>query len=570
MHDLVIRGALIADGTGRPAKTGDLGIKDGYISAMGRVGRGYRDIDADGLLATPGFIDVHTHYDAQVTWDDTLTPSAWHGVTTAVMGNCGVGFAPVHSDQHEWLIGLMEGVEDIPGAALSEGISWGWTQFEEYLDVLAKRRTTIDFATQVPHGAVRGFVMGERGANNEAATQDDILKMVSVVKGAVSAGAFGLSTSRTMLHRAIDGRLVPGTYAAEEELFALGHAVKSGGGNLFQVACEHSEVPLELDWMARMSRELDLKVMFNLSQIDQSPDLWRTGYEKLVRLNEQGSQLKAQVAGRSIGILMSFAGTAHPFALKPSWLALKDQPWAEQRNRLRDPAFVSRILNEHSVFVGEFEKFVTESYHKMFDVDLGYEPDSSNSCLAQSQQLGCRPEEIAMKLLLRNDGAGMIYFPLFNYSDSNLDPLRTLHGSEHTLMGLSDAGAHCGAICDGGMPTFMLTHWARDRDEGLPLEYMIARQTRDTAKQFGLHDRGVLKPGLRADVNLIDHENLSLNAPAMVWDLPAGGRRLVQRAHGYVATLCAGEVIVENDAITPNRPGRLVRRTPQRSFATYA
>ena len=560
MHDLVIRGGHIVDGTGGEAFTADVAVKDGVIVEIGKVGRGYRELKADGLLVTPGFVDVHTHYDAQVTWDETLTPSAWHGVTTAVMGNCGVGFAPVHTHQHEWLIGLMEGVEDIPGAALSEGITWGWESFGEYLDVLDRRKTSIDFATQVPHGAVRGYIMGERGANNEAATHDDITQMAAVVQEAIAQGAFGFSTSRTMLHRAIDGRLVPGTYAAEDELFALGRAVRDGGGRLFQVACEHAEVPAELEWMGQLSKEFDLDVMFNLSQVDQAPDLWRVGFEKLAQLNREGARLKAQVAGRSIGIMMSFAGTAHPFALKPAWLGIKDEPWTVQQSHLRDEHFVERLLKEPAVFIGEFEKFVTESFHKMFDVSAGYEPKPSDSLAARAQERGTTPQLLALDTLRQHDGQGMLYFPLFNYSNGSLDPLHTLHQSEHVMMGLSDAGAHCGAVCDGGMPTFMLTHWSRDRDNGLPLELVVARQTRDTAHQFGLRDRGVIQTGKRADINLIDYENLRLDAPEMHWDLPAGGRRLTQRARGYVATLCRGKVTIDQDVVTDERPGRLVRR----------
>ncbi|MGB0648016.1 MAG: N-acyl-D-amino-acid deacylase family protein, partial [Bradymonadia bacterium] len=477
-----------------------------------------------------------------------------------VMGSCGVGFAPVQPDKHDWLIGLMEGVEDIPGAALTEGIEWHWESFGEYLDHLSTRRTSIDFAAQVPHGAVRGYVMGERGANNEVATPDDIKLMSSIVEDGIAAGALGFSTSRTLLHRAIDGRLVPGTHADELELFALANAVKRGGGRIFQVACEHGDVPSEIDWMSRMSKEIGLDVMFNLSQVDQAPNLWRAVMQKLEAANASGARLKAQVAGRAIGILMSFAGTAHPFALKPSWLALGDASWATKRSHLSNPEFRKRLLEEKAVHVGEFESFVTTSFHKMFSVESGYEPKPSQSLSALSQATGRSAQELAMDLLTQNDYEGMIYFPLFNYSDGHLDPLRELHQSPHTLLGLSDAGAHCGAICDGGMPTFMLSHWGRDRNEGLPLEWMVHRQTQQTAAAFGFFDRGVIEVGKRADINVIDMNQLKLNLPKMAWDLPAGGRRLVQRASGYALTLCNGIPILENDEILDARPGRLVRR----------
>lgn len=560
MHDVVIKNGLVIDGTGKAGVHHDIAMDGGTITAVGNVGAGRREINAEGKVVTPGFVDIHTHYDAQVTWDDTLTPSSWHGCTTVVMGSCGVGFAPVRPDKHDWLIGLMEGVEDIPGAALTEGIDWRWESFEEYLDHLATRKTSIDFAAQVPHGAIRGYVMGERGANNEVATQADIEEMAALVKRGVSAGAFGFSTSRTLLHRAIDGRLVPGTHADELELFAIANAVKQGGGNIFQVACEHIDVPSEIDWMSRLSKDVGLDVMFNLSQIDQAPELWKSVVSKLDAANASGARIKAQVAGRAIGIMMSFAGTAHPFALKPSWLAMGKPSWSEIKANLANEGFRQKLLTEESVYVGAFETFVTSSFHKMYPAEAGYEPTANQSLAVLSQSTGRSASELAMDLLMQNDFEGMIYFPLFNYSDGNLDPLRQLHQSPNTLLGLSDAGAHCGAICDGGMPTFMLSHWGRDRSNGLPLEWMVHRQTQQTAQAFGFFDRGVIKVGQRADINVIDMERLGLSMPKMAWDLPAGGRRLVQRAKGYEMTICNGVPIVEHDEILDSRPGGLVRR----------
>ena len=366
MHDLVIRGGRVVDGTGKAAFTADIAIDGGVITEVGRVGSGRREIDADGLLVTPGFVDVHTHYDAQVTWDPLLTPSSWHGCTTVVMGNCGVGFAPVHHDKHDWLIGLMEGVEDIPGAALSEGINWAWESFEEYLDALDGYERAIDFATQIPHGAVRGYVMGERGANNENATADDLTEMAAIVKRGIASGALGFSTSRTLLHKAIDGRLVPGTYAPRDELFAIAEAVSSGGGGVFQVACEHADVPEEIRWMGDLSRTYDLPVMFNLSQIDQAPNLWRKGFETLKNEINQGARIKAQTAGRAIGILMSWRGTAHPFALKPTWLGLAQRPWAEQWAALQTEDVRRKLIDEEPMHIGDFEAFVTRHSKKCF------------------------------------------------------------------------------------------------------------------------------------------------------------------------------------------------------------
>ena len=560
MHDLIIRGGTIVDGTGASKKTGDIAIDNGMITAMGKVGAGHREIDADGLLVTPGFVDVHTHYDAQVTWDPTLSPSSGHGCTTVVMGNCGVGFAPVREHQQSWLIGLMEGVEDIPGAALSEGIQWDWESFPEYLDALDGKSCVMDFATQIPHGAVRAYIMGERGADNQDATADDVAAMAELVREGIEAGALGFSTSRTPLHKAIDGRFVPGTFAAQQELWAIAEGMKAGGGGVFQVACDHATVPQDLDWIGKISRELDLPAMFNLSQIDQDPIHWTRGLQALEAINAAGARVKAQVAGRAIGIVMAWRWTAHPFALQPSWLALQEQGWEAQWAALQDPSFRHKLITEESIYVGDFERFVTSAFHKMFPIGSGYEPEAASSIAAQAQARGLSPREIAMDWLMEHQGEGMIYFPLFNYSDGSLDPLWSLHQHEHTLMGLSDAGAHCGAICDGGMPTFMLTHWARDRTRGerLGLEWVIHRQTQQTAEAYGFFDRGILAPGYRADINLIDLDRLALGRPRLVWDLPAGGRRLLQSATGYRATICAGQV-TENDTLTGALPRQLVR-----------
>lgn len=561
MHDVVIRNGLVVDGSNTPGKRVDIAIDGDTITEVGTVGRGQREIDADGQLVTPGFVDMHTHYDAQVTWDPYLTPSSWHGCTTVVMGSCGVGFAPVAPDRHDWLIGLMEGVEDIPGAALTEGIEWGWESFPEYLDALEPRQRAIDFATQIPHGAVRAYVMGERGADNEDATADDLKKMAEIVEAGIKAGALGFSTSRTSLHKAIDGRYVPGTLAPSEELRAIAGAIQSAGGGVFQFACEHKDVPQELEIMRAISTDFGLPVMFNLSQFDQAPELWRDVETRLEAINAGPANVLAQVAGRAIGIIMSWQATAHPFALKPSWLAMQNDPWETKRLALHDATFRQRLMDEEPVFVGEFESFVTQSFQKMFLVRDGYEPAPEDSVAAQAAARGCRPEEIAMEALMEFEGEGMLYFPLFNYSNGHLDALEHLHQSPWTRLGLSDAGAHCGAICDGGMPTFMLTHWARDRTRGgrLPLEWVIHRQTAQTAAAFGLNDRGLLKPGYRADVNIIDFDNLSLGRPRLIHDLPAGGRRLIQRASGYTMTMAGGVVISENDSPTGEFPGRLIR-----------
>ncbi|MBC7543598.1 MAG: amidohydrolase family protein [Candidatus Sericytochromatia bacterium] len=564
MYDLVIRNGLLVDGTGAPGYLADVAVSGDRIVAVGEVGAGRREIDAAGLLITPGFVDVHTHYDAQVTWDPHMTPSSWHGVTTVVMGNCGVGFAPAAPDRHEWLIGLMEGVEDIPGAALTEGISWSWETFPQYLDAIEATPHAIDFGAQISHGALRAYVMGERGANNEDATAADITAMRDTVAEALRAGALGFSTSRTLLHKSISGVPVPGTFASQDELKGIGAALKAVGHGVFQMAAgEHANMAEEFAWMKDLADEIGQLVTFSLSQSDQAPQVWRQVAKLLEGAAVDGTPLMAQVAGRAIGVMMGWHTTAHPFVGYPSFQAVIGLPKAERIARLQDPAFRAQLLSESSTDLGDFGNFVTRSFHKMYVMPTGceYEPTASEALSAVAARDGRRPEEIAYEAMLAANGEGMLYFPLFNYSDGNLELLHTLHQLPNTLMGLSDAGAHCGAICDGGMPTFMLTHWTRDRSRGarLPLEYMIKRQTSDTAKAFGMHDRGVVAPGMKADLNLIDYAKLTLMQPELAYDLPAGGRRLIQKAAGYVATIVSGVVIAENGEPTGAFPGKLVR-----------
>ncbi|MFT7583017.1 MAG: N-acyl-D-amino-acid deacylase [Myxococcota bacterium] len=563
MHDLVIRGGTIVDGTGAPRFTGDVAIDGGIITAVGAAGSARREIAADGLLVTPGFVDMHTHYDGQVTWDPYLTPSSWHGVTSVVMGNCGVGFAPAAPDKHSWLIGLMEGVEDIPGAALHEGIKWGWESFPEYMTAIGASPHAIDFATQIPHGALRAYVMGERGANNDDATSADIQAMHALVAEALNAGALGFSTSRTMLHKSIDGVPVPGTFAARDELFGIGRALRDTGKGVFQLAAEHSRVPEELEWMQALSLEIGRPVMFNLSQTDQAPELWRAGLAGLEAAAAAGAQVYAQVAGRAIGVVMSFHLTAHPFATRPSFMRLADASPEDRRAAINSAEFRAKVMAEEPVYIGDFETFVTTSFDKMFPLgaEVNYEPDPADSVAGIAQRTGRTPEDVAWDMLAEHDTEGMLYFPLFNYAEGNLDMLHELHQHPRTRMGLSDAGAHCGAICDGGMPTFMLTHWTRDRKRGplLSVEHIIRRQTSETAQTFGLHDRGILAPGYKADVNVIDYDNLRFGRPEVARDLPAGGRRVLQRASGYVSTIVSGTPIVDAGAQTGELPGALIR-----------
>jgi len=565
MHDLVLRGGTVIDGTGAPAFTADVAIDGERIAAVGRVGPGRRELDASGLLVTPGFVDVHTHYDAQATWDPHLTPSSWHGCTTVVMGNCGVGFAPADPGRRAWLIGLMEGVEDIPGSALTEGIRWAWETFPEYLDAIAGAARAIDVGAQVPHGALRAYVMGERGADNGPADAADIARMAALVEEGLRAGALGFSTSRTLIHKSIEGVPVPGTFASRDELFGIGRALARAGHGVFQLAADHLRVPEEVEWMRELALETGRTVMFNLSQTDEDPALWRGVLAQLEAAADAGAPLLAQVAGRAIGILMTLDGTAHPFVPYPTYQAIAHLPLAERVARLRDPELQRRLLAEGPASIGPFEDFIAQTYGRMFlpepDGTIDYEPGAGQSVAAVAARTGRAPSAVALEALLRGDGEGFLYFPLFNYADGDLELLHGLHRHPRTRMGLSDAGAHCGAICDGGMPTFMLTHWTRDRSRGprLELERVVRRQTSETAASFGLADRGVLAPGFLGDVNLIDYDRLALRAPRLVRDLPAGGRRLVQRADGYVATVKRGRVVVDAGGPTGELPGALVR-----------
>ena len=524
-----------------------------------------RVIDADGRLVTPGWVDIHTHYDAQATWDPWLTPSSWHGVTSVVMGNCGVGFAPASSDRHDWLIALMEGVEDIPGTAMTEGITWEWTSFEEYLAALESRPHVIDFAAQIAHGPLRGYVMGDRGAANETATADDIEQMSKLVESALRAGALGFSTSRTPLHRSKDGELVPGTTANEHELLGIAGAMKRVGHGVFQFAPEHAKVPVEeWSWMRKLAQSTGATVSVNLSQPNDGPEIWRNVLSLLTEAQSDGVPIVAQVAGRTIGVLMCLEGSAHPLLFHPAYNEVAHLPLAERCKALQEPQLRERIINEMPNDGGLFQKVILDNASHMFPVmsaNIDYEPLPSASATAIAMNANKKVMEVLLDQLVANEGHGLIYMPFFNYAYGDLSFNYEAHQHPGTRMGLSDAGAHCGAICDGGTPTFMLTHWVRDRTRGgkLPLELVVHRQTQQTAALYGLTDRGHIAPGKRADINIIDFEKLNFTMPYMAYDLPAQGRRLVQQAIGYDATFVAGTQIVDSDQFTGALPGNLVR-----------
>jgi N-acyl-D-amino-acid deacylase len=564
MHDIVIRGGTVVDGTGAPAAAGDVAIDGDRIAEVGgTAGPGRREIDAAGALVAPGWVDIHTHYDGQATWDPYLSPSCWHGVTTVVMGNCGVGFAPATPDRHDWLIGLMEGVEDIPGTALAEGIRWEWETFPEYLDALGRMPRALDVGTQVPHGAVRAYVMGERGAKNEVPTPEDVARMAAIVREGMEAGALGFSTSRTMLHRAVDGEPVPGTFAPEDELLGVGRPLGELGRGVFEMASDLTPEEKEFAWMERLSRETGRPVSFALLQNDLDPTQWRRLLEITERANAGGARLVGQISVRPTGLLLCLEGTAHPFKWHPTYAAMAALPLAERVARLRDPEVRRRILAETPRFDDPLGAFISTAFAKMFPLGdpPDYEPARERSLQAVSERTGTPPLELAYDLLLERDGRGMLYFPVLNYADFDFAPLHEMLRHPDTVVSLSDGGAHCGVICDASAPTMLLTHWVRGRTRGprLPLEYAVKRQTSETAALYGLGDRGVLAPGKRADVNVIDLERLALTAPEIAFDLPARGRRLVQKAVGYVATLKSGEPIFEQGAPTGALPGRLLR-----------
>jgi N-acyl-D-amino-acid deacylase len=566
-HDLVVRGGLVVDGSGTPGRPADVAISGGVITHVqpSVVGRGAREIDASGRFVTPGWVDVHTHYDAQVSWDPWLTPSSWHGVTTAVMGNCGVGFAPADPSRHAWLIELMEGVEDIPGSAMAEGITWDWETFPEYLDAVARVPRVLDVGAQIGHGPLRAYVMGERGALNEEATPDDIDQMSLLVEQALRAGALGFSSSRTPIHRSKSGELVPGTSATTDELLGIADALRRAGHGVFQFAAEHVAVPgKEWGWMRDVARRTGRTISVNLNQPDDGPDVWREVLHLLDEAQRDGLAIVAQVAGRSIGILMCLHGTLHPLLFHPAYSEVAHLAVPERVAALNEPERRRRIINEVPDDGGSFSRFVSSTYGRMFPVadgDIDYEPPPEDSIAARAADAGVPPMQLVLDQLLAHDGHGMLYFPLFNYAYGDLSMTYEAHRHPGTRMGLGDAGAHCGAICDGGTPTFMLTHWVRDRSRGprLPLELVVQRQTRQTAELYGLLDRGLLSPGYKADLNVFDLGSLAFEPPRMAFDFPSNARRLVQRASGYHATICSGVLTVEDDVFTGALPGGLVR-----------
>jgi N-acyl-D-aspartate/D-glutamate deacylase len=544
-YDLIIRGGMVVDGTGAPARTADVALQGGVVAEVGRVDAGaVREIDADGALVTPGFVDIHTHYDGQATWDDRLQPSSGQGVTTVVMGNCGVGFAPVRPGDHQQLIELMEGVEDLPGTVLHEGLPWTWESIGEFLDALDGRPRDVDCAAQVCHGPVRLYVMGQRGADREPATAEEIAEMGRLAAEGVAAGALGFTTSRTLNHRTSRGEPTPTLTAAREELVGIAAAIGATGTGVLQVISDFPEFDREMETLFEMMRVSGRPLSVSLAQSSPGTGYRRT-LQALDRAHAEGLEMRGQVAARAIGALIGLEATINPWRSSPTFRSGAD---------LRDPEVKGRILAEVAQPGGPRLR-----YERLFELGdpPDYEPDPSASVAARAAAERREPADLLYDLLLE----GLVYMPVLNYFDGNLDAVGEMLAHGHTVPGLGDGGAHVGTICDASFPTTLLTHWGRDRAGGpvFDLPWIVGRQCRATAEAVGLHDRGVLAPGYKADVNVIDFERLALSPPRIVADLPAGGRRLHQAASGYLHTIVSGVETYSGGVATGALPGRLVR-----------
>jgi N-acyl-D-aspartate/D-glutamate deacylase len=567
MHDIVIRGGRIIDGTGKAAFSGDVAIAgDRIVAVGGKQGPARRDIDADGLLVTPGWVDVHTHYDGQAMWDPLLAPSCWHGVTTVMFGNCGVGFAPVKKEHRGALMDLMEGVEEIPNPVLSAGLTWEWETFPQFMDALEAKPRAIDIAAQAAHLPTRVYVMGDRAIRREAATPDDIAKMRDITVEALRAGAFGFTTSRTDSHKTPDGELVPSRDADDHELLGIGAALGITGTGAFGMNSDFDDEEFELRWMRKLARETGRPIWFLLTDRYEDPERWRRLIKAVHAARADGLPITAQMAGRPIGVMMGVGTALNPFTVRPSYKAIEGLPIAEQRARLRDPELRARILAEKPsdaevAKLAQFRQSVISRWERFYVMGNppDYEPGPEKSVAGIAARTRRPCDEVAYDIIIQDDQ--YLYFPVVNYVTGDHAPIHEMLNDPACLLGLSDGGAHCTSIVDAGVPTFMLTHWARDRQRGpkLPLEMLIKRQTSETADFFGLADRGRLAPGLRADVNLIDFDRLQVQKPELVHDMPAQGRRFVQRVDGYETTICAGSPIFERGEHTGALPGKLVR-----------
>jgi len=579
-HDLIIRGGSVIDGTGAAARTADVAVSDGVVTEVSDNGRitetAERVIDADGALVIPGIVDIHAHYDGQATWDQRLQPSSWHGVTTVVMGNCGVGFAPVHDDDHYRLIELMEGVEDIPGAALDEGLPWTWNSFGEFLDAVDALPHDIDVAAQVPHGALRLNVMGDRGANHEDATPDDIAAMAALAREGIEAGGLGFTTSRTRNHKTSTGAYTPTLTAAPDELIGIAEGVGAAGTGVLQVVSDFVDPEHEFATLRAMVERSGRPLSISVARSPLAPDHFRTLLDNISRANADGLPMTGQVAPRAVGLILGLECTLHPFLTNPVYREIADRPLTERVRTLRDPGFRSRLLDhEANESADKLGGRLISRYDLLFEMadDPDYEPSLTDSIAARADAQRSSAAALALDTMLADDGHGLLYLPFLNYVDGNLDGCHEMLTHPHTVPGLADGGAHVGTICDGSFPTTLLAYWGRDRDrDRIDLPFLVQRHCRDTASTVGLLDRGVLAPGYRADVNVVDFENLRLHKPEIAHDLPAGGRRLLQRAEGWEHTVVAGRETYHRGEATDELPGRLVRGAqeapPQRAAAS--
>lgn len=565
MYDLIIKTGTIYDGTGEKPYQSDIGVKNGKIEAIGKINEPSRKIiDAKDRIVTPGFVDIHTHYDGQVTWDPYLRPSTYHGVTTVIMGNCGVGFSPCRPEDRDWLISLMEGVEDIPGTALHEGINWQWESFPEYLDTLEKKPLAIDVGTQVPHGAVRAYVMGQRGINHEKATSNEIRQMSKIVKEGIEAGAFGFSTSRTEKHRDSGGSLTPSITAHKDELVSIAKAVGELDKGVLQGISDFYDFESEFDIFKEMAKSSGRPISLTVEQQDRRPDWWHQLLDGIEEAQNEGIPMYGQVPARATGINMGLTATLNPFTLYPSFYEISKKSLKEKVEIMKDPVFKEKLLLEEPVSIGNpLVEEITGSFNKMFRLGepANYEPEPDSSFEAIAKKQNISPAEVAYDCLLEKEGRALIYNPLFNYLSGNLDYVEKMLNHPYSISGLGDAGAHCGAIIDASFPTTLIQHWGRDRKRGvrIPLEKLISKQTLETSRLLGIKDRGVLKKGYKADINVIDFENLTLHEPEVINDLPAGGRRLIQKATGYDYTIVSGEVAFLGGEATGVLKGKLIR-----------
>lgn len=568
-HDVVVRNGTIVDGLGGQPYVGDVAVRDGVITEIGALsgkdGAAHRVIDATGLLVTPGFVDLHTHYDGQSIWSDRLNPSSAHGVTTALIGNCGVGFAPCRIDDHDVLVDLMAGVEDIPGVVMTDGLPWTWETFPQFMDAVDKRPRDIDVATFLPHSPLRVYVMGRRGVDREPATPEDLAQMRLLAQEAAEAGALGFSSSRLMTHRTRTGTRIPSYDAAYAEILAISRGLADGGGGLIQFVPDLPEGTYQtvLQQVFDAASEVGLPVTFSLLIANSGVPLWRDAMAMVEKANGSGAAISAQVFPRPIGLMVGLDLSIHPFVLCPSYQKIAGLPLAERVAEMRKPEVRQQILSDRPTIVPANPlAYLAQSWDWIFPLgdDPDYEPDPSKSIAARARARGVSPAEEAYDRLLDDDGHAILLDALANFENNSLDTVSTLMRRDDVVLGLGDGGAHYGMICDSSFPTYVLTHWARDRaSDRLSVEAAVRELTSTPARIAGLHDRGRLAVGYKADLNVIDHQNLRLHKPVVTYDLPAGGRRLDQTADGYVATMVSGEIIAENGKPTAARPGRLVR-----------